>query len=152
MNTIQLVKAFKKDKYTRKSFCGVIPIDFLPLRKVKKKCAFIVNTDKSTEVGQHWFSIYVPRSGPIEYFDSYGLKPQNEEIYDFIRANGSKYIYNTTAIQGNSSISCGKFSILFLYFRTRGYKMKDYLKFFTSNKKLNDVFINNLYNKIVNKI
>jgi hypothetical protein len=149
MDTVQLIKFFKKDKFTRKSFCGVLPLDLLPIRKVRRNCSFIVNTHKSNQPGEHWFSIYVPKYGPVEYFDSYGLKPFNKEVNDFIKANGSHYVYNEKEIQGLNSISCGKFSILFIYFRTRGYTLKQYLKFFTSNKLYNDIFINKLYNKLI---
>jgi hypothetical protein len=149
MNTVQLIKFFKKDKYARKSFCGVLPLDMLPIRKVRRNCSFIINTHNSNQPGEHWFSIYVPKSGPIEYFDSYGQKPLNKEVYDFIKVNGFKYKYNEKEIQGINSISCGKFAILFIYFRTRNYTLNQYLKFFTSNKIHNDIFINKLYDKLV---
>ena len=149
MNTIQLIKAFKRDRFTKKSFCGVLPINYLPIRRVRKNCGFIVNTHKSNQIGEHWFSLFVPKHGPIEYFDSYGMKPMNKEVYDFIKMNGKQFIYNAKIIQGGNSINCGKFSLLFLYFRTRGYTLKEYQKFFTSNKKDNDLFINKLYDKIV---
>ena len=151
MNTFNLIKLLKKDKFTRKCFYGVLPIDRLPLRKIKRPCCFIINTDKSHQPGEHWFGIFVPKVGSIEYFDSYGRKPINEEVYSFINSNGKKFTYNNENIQSNESTNCGKFTIFYIYFRVRGFKMKQYLKFFTKNKELNDIIINKMYKKFVNR-
>ena len=149
MNTYELVSLLKKDKVVRKSFCGVVPIDLLPIRKVKRNCSFIVNTDDSSKPGEHWFAIYVPKNSPVEYFDSYGRKPQHEKIYDFIKANGKRFKYNNKIIQGDKSISCGLYSLFFIYYRTKGYTMKYFQNLFTSNYKNNDKIVNDLYNKIL---
>ena len=149
MNTTQVEKALLKDKYVKKHYCGVIPLDFLPKKKLKTSCYFIVNTHKSYQPGEHWLSIYIPKKGPIEYFDSYGLKPSNKEILNFLKRNRNHYIYNNVKIQGINSLNCGKFSIFFIYFRSRNFKMKDYLKFFSTNKTDNDLFITKLYEKII---
>jgi hypothetical protein len=79
MDSYKIDQLFKKYKFTNDQYCGVLPIDKLPLRKVKKPCCFIVNTDDSTLPGTHWFAIYIPKKGKIEYFDSFGLKPINQE-------------------------------------------------------------------------
>jgi hypothetical protein len=149
MNTTEIINAIKQDKIAKQTFCGVVAIDQLPLKTITRGCSFIVNTETSREYGEHWFAIFSPLNGPVEYFDSYGIKPTNIEIYQFIRKNGGKYIYNTKKIQGNNSISCGQFSILYIYFRSRGYTMSDYIKFYTSNKTYNDILIKKIYNKMI---
>ena len=148
MNTNQLIKLLLKDNYTKKIFCGVIPIDQIPIRKVRRPCSFIVNTHISTLPGEHWFAIYLPKFGKIQYFDSYGLQPTNNWILNFIKANGSKFIYNSKLIQAEKSTNCGKFCIFYIYMRSRGYKMKKLLQFFVNNAKLNDYFIEKLFKKI----
>src|SRR5260370_4762244 len=99
METNQLIHLLLKNKYTMNVFCGVLPIDHLPQKQVRKPCSFIVNTHNSKLPGEHWFAIFVPKRGYIEYFDSYGKKPINKEVYNFIKTNGKKYIYNKKCIQ-----------------------------------------------------
>ena len=148
MDTIQLSNILKRDKFTKKYFSGVLSIDLLPIKKIGKTCSFIINTQNSTLPGEHWFAIFLPKSGKIEYFDSYGLKPINQEVYSFIKANGNKYIYNQKRIQSEDSQNCGKFCIFYIYMRSRNFSMNKILKFFVNNSKLNDIFILNLFKKL----
>lgn len=149
MDTFQLIAFLKNDKYAKKVFCGVYALDILPIIKVKKPCAFIVNNEKSSLPGEHWFSIYVPKHGPIEYFDSYGLKPLNSEIYDFIKMNGNKFIYNKMQIQNQSSNLCGLYCVFFLYLKSRNYTLKQTMKFFTNNLIKNDLMLKSLFKKLL---
>ena len=149
MNTLQLIDALKKRKFVRRTFCGVIPIDLLGVKKINKNCSFIVNTDDSSKPGEHWFAIYMPKNLPVEFFDSYGIKPKQKEILEFIRFNGKRYKYNDKRIQGNNSINCGLFALFFIYFRAKGYTMEQFLKLFTNNYLNNDLIVKKLYNKIV---
>ncbi len=75
MDTNQINRVLKSYIFTRKEFCGVLPIDYLPIKKIKRPCSFVINTDKSSLPGKHWFAIYLPLKGKIEYFDSFGIKP-----------------------------------------------------------------------------
>ena len=149
MNTFELVDLLKKDKVVRKSFCGVVPIDLLPIHQVRRNCSFIINTDISSEPGEHWFALYVPKNSPVEYFDSYGRKPQNQKIFDFINANGRRFKYNKIVIQGGKSKNCGLYSLFFIYYRTKGFTLKEFQNLFTSNYKNNDNIIENLYNRMI---
>ena len=154
LNTQNLIELLKKNPRTRRIFCGVLPIDYVPMKRVKRPCSFIVNTDPSTDPGQHWFAVYVPRreKQPIEYFDSLGRKPHQPQILEFIRINSSPYMYNNIRIQSTESINCGKFALLYLYYRARGYTMKQYLNFFDKyDLALNDCIVNGIFQKIVNK-
>jgi hypothetical protein len=148
MYTSELIQLLKKDKYSRKSFCGVVPYDKLPIKKLRRPCSIIINTQKSTEPGEHWVAIYLPRRGKIEYFDSYGFRPTIDKIYHLIKLNGINYVHNDKTIQGVDSKNCGLFTLFYIYFRARGYSIKQYLKFFITNKIHNDIFIKNLFNRI----
>ena len=149
MNTIQLIALLKRDKYTRKTFCGVIPINHLPLKKIHRKCSFIVNTDESSLPGTHWFAIYIPKTGPIEYFDSFGRQPEEKEVKYFIKINNRRVIYNSKLLQSSESITCGHFCIFYLLFRNRGYTMKMFTKFFNDNRDFNDKQISLMYLKMI---
>src|SRR5882757_2348802 len=148
METIQLINIIRNDKYARKYFCGVIPIDHLPNEKLSETCNFIVNTDKSTGRGKHWIAIYAPMNGLVEYFDPFGIKPLNEEIYEFIRKNSSNYLYNNHPIQHLTSIKCGLFCLFFILTRSRGIPMMKSTEFFSNISYLNDELIDIIFKKI----
>ena len=148
MNTVQVKKFLENDKYTKKIFNDVIPIDFLKIEFVNGPKAFIINTGESDTPGQHWFALFIPKLGPIEYFDSYGNKPINKEIYEFVKINKRPLFYNRYKIQGNNSLNYGKFSIFYLYLRSRGIPLRKVIQFFNKNKNINDQIITKLLNKI----
>ena len=148
MYTDQLVELLKKYKFSKNKFCGVLSLDQVPLKRVKHPCAFVVNTHDSTQPGEHWFAIYLPVRGPAEYFDSYGLPPFQQRIVEFLKKNSNSFIHNKQRIQSDTSVNCGLFSLFYLYFRTKGYTMKQYLKFFVKdNLSYNDHIVNYLYKK-----
>ena len=144
MNTIELINILSKDKFSKKLFCGVLPIDLLQNFKFCKPCSLIVNTEESTKPGEHWIAFFITNDRHLEYFDSYGIKPFRIEIYNFIKKHNLKLIYNKKKIQNSLSINCGKFCILYLLLRNRGFKMKKILKFFVNNKN-NDLLINKIF-------
>ena len=150
----QTVKDYlTNDKFASKIFRGVLPINFLPHHTVERPSSFIVNTLPINEFdeypqGEHWIALFIPKKGPIEYFDSYGLKPLNKEIYDFIQINGKKFIRNKFKIQGFNSINCGKYSIFYLFLRSRNIPMYRIVKFFIKYRKYNDRIIDRIFNKI----
>ena len=152
MNTSQLYDSIQKDKFVKKTFCGIVPIDKLPLKRIKNKCSFIVNTDPASQPGTHWFAIFSPKYGPIEIFDSFGRIPEKKYLSNFLKINKRNFIYNRKIIQSNDSNNCGQFSLIYLLFRNRGYSMKKILKFFTEDKNYNDFFIENLYKKLNKKL
>ena len=150
MNTIEIIKSLSKFYLTKKNFIGVYPIDLIPKKKIKKPFSLICNTDDSTKPGSHWIALYAPKYGNIEYFDSFGFKPMNEEIIVFINLNGIKYRYNKKQIQSNKSITCGKFCVLFIYFRSKNITFDKFLNLFSSNKLYNEKLLKKLFSKIVN--
>lgn len=149
MESTQINRVLKTYSYTRNEFCGVLPIDYLPIKKVKRPCSFIINTDKSTLPGKHWFAIYLPLKGKIEYFDSFGFKPLNKEVYLFFKKNG-KWIYNNLQLQNNNSKSCGKFCALYVAYRSKGLSKKDFINLFSKNKYNNEKIVKILFKKLFN--
>jgi hypothetical protein len=150
MNTLELIEALTKYPFTRRIFCGVFSIDLLPQKRFSRPCCFIINTDPSNKAGNHWFSIFLPKFGPIEYFDSFGIQPINQEVYEFIKLNGGKWIFNNFQIQSNSTATCGKFCILFILYRARGMKFRKFLELFRPDKTYNEIFVDKLFEKMFN--
>jgi hypothetical protein len=148
MDTYQIDQFLKSDKFAKKGFKGVIPINYLPLKYVDRPSSYIINTDNSNLPGEHWFALYIPLKGPIEYWDSYGLKPINNEIYKFIKMNKRPFIYNRFKIQSNNSMTCGQYSIFYIYLRSRNIKMKKITNFFIKNRSINDKIIMKIFKKI----
>jgi hypothetical protein len=148
MNTLELIHTLTKYSFTRNTFCGVYAIDELPQKRFHRPCSFIVNTDDSSKPGQHWFGIFLPKFGSIEYFDSFGVKPINEEILNFFKMNGNKWIYNNIHIQSDSSETCGKFCVLFLCYRSRGMSFKNFLNLFSPELEYNEIFVDELFRKL----
>jgi hypothetical protein len=147
MNTLEILNQVKKYDYMNNNFCGVYSIDMLPQKKIIRPCGLIVNTDKSMYGGSHWFGIFLPRIGPIEYFDSFGIVPQNEEVYEFFNKNGNLWTYNSKQIQSNKSQSCGKFCLLFLAFRMKNISFKYFINLFSDNKSYNENLVKALFEK-----
>lgn len=148
MYNYELQHILYKDRLARRYFCGVLSIDQLPLKKFKRRCMFIVNTQPISSPGEHWFAIHISRSNFIEYFDPYGIKPINQRVQEFIRINGNRYICNDKKIQHDFSKNCGKYCVFYLYFKSRNYTMNQILKFFLNNSMYNDNMINNFYSKL----
>ena len=46
-----------------------------------------MNTDKAKDTVTHWLAIYIPKHGCIEYFDSFGRKPDKLEMLIFLKTN-----------------------------------------------------------------
>ena len=84
METSDIVRALSKDAYTRWLVCdvfdGVHAADQLH-SPLKHPTSMVVNTDPSWKQGRHWVAIYLPNSGSLEYFDSFG-EPQRFLSYD----------------------------------------------------------------------
>lgn len=137
-----------KDKFSRKIYCGVIPIDKLHARRIKKPCAFIVNNQESDKQGEHWFAIFIPRYDKAEYFDSYGLPPIDERVLKFFKLNCDGYIYNSSQLQSDQSENCGKYCIFYIYFRSRNFSMKKIIKFFSFDVENNDSIIERFFKRI----
>ena len=58
MNSIDIYRVLKNNKYSKKSFFGVVARDQLPQR-VKWPSSFVMNTDKSSKPGQHWLAFFL---------------------------------------------------------------------------------------------
>jgi hypothetical protein len=117
---------------------GCYPADRLP-RKCKKPLAIIVHSEAASISIGHWIAIYVPKSGPIFFFDSFGVEPHIPTHLKFMRRLGGKIIYNRHCYQDLNGITCGGYSLLFLASKM-GYinKIKKHL---SKNKVKNDNFI-----------
>ena len=73
MNTLQIERLLKKDWKTKNIFKKVCALD--QLEKPTFPSAYVINSDPSSEPGEHWVAVYFDKRGRGEYFDRYGLPP-----------------------------------------------------------------------------
>lgn len=122
---------------------GVYPRDLLP-RSVHTPSAIVVNTDPHTRPGTHWTAIYINENREADYFDSYG-RPPNITCKDFIQRNSRVARFSTLTLQSLTSSLCGQYCVLFLYFRSRGFSMDQFLNMLTNSTAINDRLISLLF-------
>jgi hypothetical protein len=117
---------------------GCYSADRLP-RKCKKPIALIAHSEAASIPTGHWVAIYVPKRGPIYFFDSYGMEPHVQTHLNFMHRMGGRIIYNTNCYQGFDAVTCGGYSLLFLASKM-GY-INSFKKYLSQDKENNDNFI-----------
>lgn len=148
MNSLDITNVLRENKFTRRIFMGVFPIDRLPDSKLKLPIFVVINTAVSSHPGEHWIAIYIPKYGKyIEMFDSYGRFFSNNFITKFIQINSKKKIilFNSIQLQGPFSSVCGQYCCVYGYFRSREKTMDKFLrqfsgKFVENDRKISDLF------------
>ena len=83
MNTLQLNHILKSSRITKKDFYGVLARDQLP-EYIPYPKHFIINTEESSEPGEHWLALYYDKNGICNFFDSYGNSPKFFGLEDYI--------------------------------------------------------------------
>ena len=136
LNTIQLYKILEKDYFTRNIFKGIFPRDYLP-KKIQFPSCFIVNTDKSNKPGEHWLAFYYDENGICYFFDSFGFDPNFYGLKKYLDTTSKSWTFNKKRFQNLNSKSCGYFSLLFLFLKSRNI---DINKLEINEKILNFIF------------
>lgn len=130
LSTSQIENALNKCRVTAPYFRGVFALDRLPQTYIVPRPALVVqNTAYSDSAGEHWTAYYLNTKNSVEYFDSYGLPPKGEYMARFITANDltHNFNYNTIPLQSLEAATCGKYAVTYLYFRTLGYTVDQYI-------------------------
>jgi len=131
-------------------FLGVFSKDSLPKNKFNKCESLIINLeDFFTGEGTHSVALFRPKTGPCEYFDSYGL-PLPKEVIKYCKK--LKVIYNSIQVQMKDSDLCGYSSVYFIISRLRGRTPVEILFDFTTKPSYINSFIwQNPYLKKIDK-
>ena len=139
MNSLQILEALQNDIYSKKFFKGVVAIDQLPktIKKIKSS-AYVVNSEKSYEDGEHWFSIFWDKNSNCEFFDSLNMGPTFYGLDNFLLKTSNSVIYNNIQIQSFLSQYCGYYALLFILSRSRNIKFLDFLEYFDYDTLKND--------------
>jgi hypothetical protein len=129
-------------------FLGVFSRDTLP-KQFKLPMGLIVNTDASTQFGQHWVAIYIDENAFGEYFDSVGLPPFREEFLKFLYCHCDEHVFNNVQIQCPDCITCGEYCCAYLAARFNGLDFPNFINLFTPNTYNNDKLIRHYFSLII---
>ena len=120
------------DPYISAMYGGTLAIDELPKYEITQPTLYIVNTDPAHMPGEHWLSLLVGGNVLNEHFDSIGNLPL-PEVRNFLN-NQSKispykgyYVYNHIRVQSVVSVTCGLFSLMYAYYRSRNVSFASFL-------------------------
>ena len=147
MDTLELTQALSQNKHTKKYFIGVYPSNLLP--KIRRRpVLFIANTDPADKPGTHWVAFYIPKAGPIEFFDSIANTPVERIFVKYMLKNAKSYRFSDKRLQGLFTTTCGKYCAVYLYYKSRGMSFVKFQKMFGINLSQNEDKINRMYNRI----
>ena len=136
-------------KLETSNFLGAFAFDELPPRQ-DNDFSVIVNTESSTEAGEHWIAIIFKKK-KFYFIDSYGRSPVNalftkdfkNKIKDYFK--DYHYKYNPRMLQDIFSNMCGYYSIYFIR-EMENKSLKQALSIFNSNLKNNDALVKEIVN------
>ena len=111
-----------------KNYIGTFSKNNVPI--LKNNQSTIVNLANSNDKGTHWIAMKFINN-KLFYFDSYGIP----YIPDIIKNQYSddKIITNNYRVQGDLSVECGKFCIMFIQSNIKN--ESDYIKFLLQFEK-----------------
>jgi hypothetical protein len=140
MDTTQIRRLIQSDTRARDMLGGVLPCDLLPQTRLKNKTLFVINKDPKHLPGSHWVAAYIePERKNCVFFDSYGQKPNNRYINNFLKMNAFSCEYNVDNLQGPCSNVCGLYCLFFCYHISRGRSLNQIVQHFNiRTKSLND--------------
>lgn len=150
MNTSELWMALHSDSCTKHYVGDVCAVDQLPSSTLSSlQRIFIVNTDPHDLPGKHWVCFYLPRVGPIEFFDSLGHPPRHYSplLEKFIYSHAEEFIYINTPLQSKFSVTCGHFCLYYSLHRCRGMSMDSIIDKFSKDKMINDRMVQRFVHK-----
>ena len=92
------------------TFAGCFPADKIPHVK-SFPTAFIVNTEKYGEEGEHWVAFYMEEDHCL-YFDSFGVGVLEHPISSYLSNYYDSVIYSKIPVQDFTSVAFGYFCIV----------------------------------------
>lgn len=148
MNNIQITCCLKTNAHTKNLFKGVYSSDVFANLKIDDGIC-VVNSDVSSQPGQHWICIYINKN-TIELFDSSGkiLFPKSY-LQTFLNNNKNKEVkFNNQSIQNPDSDLCGQYCCLFALYKAKKKSFESFLNLFDKQNHIeNDKLVITLFAK-----
>lgn len=105
--------------------------------------SIIINLDDEDSTGTHWTALKIIGDSAW-YFDPFGVQPP-EEIVKYLKGKNLKIFYSDSPIQPNTSILCGYYSVLFLYWMNTKPDMYEFIyQFKQDGESANDKLLKNI--------
>jgi hypothetical protein len=146
MDTLQINAALCSHPITSPYFRGTFPADQLPRCVLSRPSILVANTDKADAPGEHWVGFMLPSEEEvIEYYDSFGLPPNNPSFNSFVQRNARICVYNNNQVQHYLSDSCGMFVCVFLLFRCKGFSISSIKEMFSNQTEYNEKEVKRLF-------
>ena len=144
LTTIDMRSHINRDYYSKKNFFGVFPRNRLP-DVFSYPCSYVINTDPSTQPGEHWLGFYYDKNGNCDFFDSFGNPPSFYGLENYIKLQSTDFCYNSQQLQHENSGVCGYYVIHFIQMRSRHFTLSQIVSLFsTEDFKLNDFLIGHI--------
>ena len=143
MNNFQIEHILSTTKYVKDIFMGVYSVDTLP-KYVNVYPSCIINTDESTDVGEHWVCVYFNSNRQGEFFCSFANSPYfyDKQMIAFIERNCDSWVANVKRLQCVVSTVCGQYCIFFAVCKALYVSMKQFCSIFSDNYHENDQIVN----------
>ena len=146
MNSLQVKRALMEDAQLKVIFNGVYASDKLPT-KPRRPFAIVINLDKHHQPGSHWVAVYASEMNNMQYFDSYGRPPALHSIIRFLKRVGGRWTYNENELQNTTTSVCGQYCLVYLWMRSRGHRLQDFVQLFGRHTMKNDIKIDAMFKK-----
>ena len=98
LTTSKITNILSNDPFSKSCFIGVFPRDKLP-ELISYPACFVVNTDPSYKVGEHWLGMYFDRYRKCYFFDSFRNEPDYFKLDQFVNKNSVEVEFNYYQIQ-----------------------------------------------------
>jgi hypothetical protein len=110
--------------------------------------AYVINTDKSSEPGEHWLAIFYDSDGFCTFFDSFARSPSVFSLDEFLNKTANGWRSNNMQLQDMNTATCGYYCVYFVLLMSRGLCLEDILLLFDEkNLFYNDFRISRLFTK-----
>ena len=139
MNTFEIDQVLSSTKHIKDIFMGVYSVDTLPHMIQYYPSCYVVNTDESTDAGEHWVCIYF-NSNP----DSFANSPYfyDKCVLSFVERNCCSWVCNVKRLQSSLSTVCGQYCIFFAVCESIDVSLKQICSVFCNHYELNDMIVN----------
>ena len=123
---------------------GVYSADTLPHMIQYYPSCYVVNTDESTDAGEHWVCIYFNSNQDAEFFCSFANSPYfyDKCILSFVERNCRSWVCNVKRLQSSLSTVCGQYCIFFAVCKSIDESLKHICSVFCNHYELNDMIVN----------
>ena len=126
---------------------GIFACDQLP-DIVIRRSVIVVNTDPSTQPGQHWICMYFDENGYGEFFDSFGMAPK-PVFGRYMNRQCIAWTFNNMQMQSLVSRFCGHYCIWYCLMKFRKVTLNKIVRIMSNDTGLNDFLVHRFVCRLI---